>query len=134
VDDIPEEHAGYYQAFKLWRSKEKPKLIDAESRVYHRQLRYAGTADLPCIIGGEAVCVDFKTTTQIAEMLVRVQLEAYSKAYESHGFKFGSKAVVLLNRDGTYDMKLYKAGDSEAWSVFGSLLEIHNYINKYKVK
>jgi len=130
-DDIPEEHSGYYSAFKNWLDENSPRLIEAESRVYHKVFRYAGTADLPCIINSEVICVDFKTSVNIVEMLARVQLEAYAKAYESHGFKFSEKAIVQLKSDGCYKMVRYKAGDGEAWEVFCGLLTAYNYLSKY---
>jgi hypothetical protein len=132
IDDLPPEHEGYYSAFKSWISEINPRTIEAESKVYHKIMRYAGTADLPCYIGETLMCVDFKTTAQIVGMLTRVQLEAYSKAYESHGFKFGGKAIVQLQKDGNWAMKIFEAGDSEAWEVFGSLLTVSNYISKHR--
>ena len=131
IDDVPAEHGGYYEAFKAWWDEKNPQLISAESRVYHRVLRYAGTADLACVIDDKIICVDFKTSAQIVEMLTRVQLEAYSRAYESHGFKFDEKAIVQLRQDGSYDMKPEVSGDTEAWEVFGGLLTVHNYLSKY---
>lgn len=131
IDDFLSEHEGYYLAFKSWLADEKPEIITTESRVYHRILRYAGTSDLGCIIGGDIVCVDFKTSAQIVEMLVRVQLEAYSKAYDSHRIKFNRKDIVQLQKDGTYNTASYPAGDAEAWDVFCGLLTTHNYLKKY---
>ena len=131
IDDLPPEHEGYYQAFKMWLTDKKPTTLEAESKVYHKTLRYAGTADLPCIIKDTLMCVDFKTTASIAGMLTRVQLEAYAKAYESHGVKFGGKAIVQLTKEGTYKMESYAPRDTEAWETFTSLLAIHNYMKKY---
>jgi hypothetical protein len=131
IDDLPPEHEGYYEAFKKWWADKNPTLIATESRVYHKIYRYAGTADLSCTIGGTAICVDFKTTVQIVEMLTRVQLEAYAKAYESHGVKFGGKAIVQLQKDGTYNMAQYAPGDTESWECFCALLTLNNYLKKH---
>ena len=130
IDDVPPEHEGYYLAFKDWLNKSNPEIIAAESRISHKTLRYAGTSDLACIMHDKMVCVDFKTSTQIVDMLTRVQLEAYSRAFESHGFKFDEKAIVLLHKNGKWSTKTYASSDSEAWEVFGSLLLIHNYLAK----
>ena len=113
-------------------AEKKPQTIEAESKVYHKILRYAGTADLPCLLGETLMCIDFKTTASIVGMLTRVQLEAYSRAYESHGIKFGGKAIVQLSKDGTYKMESYAPGDTEAWETFGACLQLHNYIKKYR--
>jgi hypothetical protein len=132
IDDIPPEHEGYYQAYKAWWDEKKPQLLETESRVYHRIYRYAGTADLTCLVeNGLLFCVDFKTSAQIAEMLVRVQLEAYSRAYDSHGFHYDAKAVVHLQKDGRWSMKAFPSGDLESWEVFCSLLTVQNYLKTY---
>jgi hypothetical protein len=129
-DDAPEEHRGYFDAFRLWVDEQKPKIIATEGRVYHRVLRYAGTADLICESGGTLLLVDIKTTAQIIDMLVRVQLEAYAKAFESHGIKFGAKAVVHLGKSGEYSVRNFIGHDNEAWDVFCSLLTVENYLKK----
>ena len=137
VDDIPPENESYYQAFKSWWDEKKPKRIESEGRVYHKILRYAGTADLLCMlddptVGGLLYGIDFKTSAQIVEMLVRVQLEAYERAYQSHGIGFDAKAVVHLRKDGTWEMKTFPAGEMEPWEVFCGLLTAHNYLSKYR--
>jgi hypothetical protein len=132
IDDIPPEHEGYYQAYKTWWAEKKPHLIETESRVYHRIYRYAGTADLTCLMeDGVLFCVDFKTSAQISEMLVRVQLEAYIRAYGSHDFRYDAKSVVHLQKDGRWSMKTFPSGDSESWEVFCSLLTVQNYLKTY---
>jgi hypothetical protein len=130
-DDAPEEHRGYFDAFRLWMDEQKPDIIATEGRVYHRVLRYAGTADLVCITENDVLtCVDIKTSSQIIEMLVRVQLTAYAKAFESHGLKFDVKQAVHLKRDGGYSVKEFPGRDNEAWDVFCSLLTVENYLKK----
>lgn len=132
VDDIPLEYEGYYSAFKSWMDEEKPEIISTEGRIYHKTFRYAGTSDLSCVIRGQNVCVDFKTSAEIVEMLARVQLEAYNRAFISHGIKHDTKAIVHLRRDGKYKIKTLPGGDSEAWEVFSSLLITNNYLKKYR--
>jgi len=97
-------------------------------------LQYAGTADMPCVIDGKAVCVDFKTSATINAVLTGVQLAAYGKAYESHDVNFDQKAIVHLKPDGSYEMKVYERNDSENWAVFGALLTVWNHLQKYKGK
>jgi len=131
IDDIPPEYAGYYSAYKSWESEARPEVYGSESRVYHRALRYAGTVDMACAIGGVAYCVDFKTSSQLIEMLCRVQTEAYCRALASHGFECGRKAIVHLKKDGRWAMEEYAAPDTEAFGVFCGLLSVHNYKSKY---
>lgn len=132
VEDIKAELRGYFDGFKKWIDLSKPVPVKTECRVYHKLLNYAGTADLPCYINGKLTLVDFKTTTVIAQMLTRVQLEAYKKAFESHGIKFEQKLIVQSRRDGSYHSETYPIDDTESWRVFTELLDIHRFIQKYK--
>jgi hypothetical protein len=131
IEDVAPELAGYYEAFKAWQKDNNPVVIDTECRAYHKILRYAGAVDMICEFGDKLALVDFKTSAEIVSMLVRVQLEAYSRIYQSHNVNFDEKAVVHLKKDGSWEMKVFGSGDTEAWSVFGGLLEVHNYINTY---
>lgn len=131
IEDVPSEYKGYFDAFKLWMQEYNPIILGTECRTYHKTLQYAGTCDLPCIIQGETTCVDFKSSATINEMLTGVQLEAYSKAYKSHGFDFDKKAIVHLKKAGKYTHKAYKKNDVESWSVFGALLTVNNHLVKY---
>jgi len=132
VEDIESIHRGYFDGFLKWWDDYKPEPMATESRMYHKFLRYAGTADLPCMINGRKVLIDYKTSAVVNEMLTGVQLEGYAKAYESHGFRFDEKAIVHLKNDGSYKMIKYKAIDIENWQVFSSLMIVWNHIQKYK--
>jgi hypothetical protein len=129
IEDIVPEYAGFFVAFRSWYSKKKPQEINAENRIYHKIMRYGGTVDLTCRIGDKLCCVDFKTSSQIIEKLARVQLEAYSRAFESHGIKFDAKIVVHLKKDGAVSVKELPLVDTEVWTVFGNLLNVHNFLN-----
>ena len=132
IEDIEPKYRGYFEGFMRFWEENDPEPLATESRLYHRILRYAGTADLPCIIGGKKVLIDYKTSAVVNRMLTGVQLEAYAKAYDSHGFKFDEKAIVHLKDDGSYHMVKYKANDRESWEVFSSLMAVWNHIQKYK--
>ena len=132
IEDIEPRYAGYFEAFLKFWEEQSPEPLATESRVYHKFLRYAGTADLPCVIDGKKVLIDYKTSATVNRMLTGVQLEAYARAYESHGFRFDEKAIVHLKSDGSYQMVRYKANDIESWQVFSSLMVVWNHIQKYK--
>ena len=121
----------YLMAFMDWWEKYDPKPIKAEYRIYHPIFRYGGTIDLVCEIDGEIIVIDFKSAVSVVEMLTRIQLEAYTKALKAHKIRADKKAILHLKPDGNYDFQPYKATDSEAWEVFGSLLTVYNYQNKY---
>lgn len=101
IEDIEPKHRGYFDAFLRFWDENNPEPLATESRLYHKILRYAGTADLPCVIGGKRVLIDYKTSAAVNKMLTGVQLEAYAKAYSSHGFRFDEKAIVHLKNDGS---------------------------------
>ena len=134
IRDIAEQYQGYFRAFREWWDKEKPEALATECRVYHRILRYAGTADMPVILNGKKILVDFKTSASINKMLTGVQLEAYSRAYESHGYEFDGKAILHLQSNGEYQWMYYDRNDSESWEVFGALLTVYNHVQKYRWK
>ena len=132
IEDVPSAYEGYFQAYLKFEKDYNPQIIGSESRVYHKLFKYAGTADLSAYIGEQLYLIDFKTTYALIDMLVSVQLEAYAKAFESHGIKYDGKAALQLKKDGSYNFVPFKANDSERWAVFGSLLTYRNYIQKYK--
>ena len=132
IEDIDFGYEGYFEAFLKWYREHDVKPLATESRVYHRTLRYAGTADMPAIVDGKVICVDYKTSASVNKMLTGIQLEAYAKAYESHGINFDGKAILHLKNTGNYSWVPYETNDIESWDVFGALLKIRNHIQKYK--
>lgn len=132
IEDIKPELRGYFDGFKRWVDKVKPIPVKTECRIYHKLLNYAGTADLPCYIDDKLTLVDFKTTATISQMLTRVQLEAYKKAFESQGIRFEQKLIIQSRKDGSYHCEAHPIDDTESWKVFTELLDIHRFIQKYK--
>jgi len=129
-NDIIPSYSNYFAAFKKWYAETSPQVEEVECRIYHKAARYGGTADLICRIGGKLTLVDFKTSSNIVEHLVRVQSEAYSRAFKYHGIVFDSKLVVHLKKDGTVAVKELPSVDTESWTVFSSLLNIYSYLEK----
>lgn len=129
IEDIEPEHAGYFTAFLRWFDEYKPQVIGKEYRLYHKFMAYAGTADLICIIGGRLYVIDYKTTQRIEEMLVKVQLKAYSQALASLGVEPQRAASLHLKKDGTFDFQTHDGG-AESWQVFSSLLTVLRYKQK----
>ena len=132
IKDIAPEYKGYFIAFENWWKENNPICLATECRTYHKLLRYAGTADMPVVLGSKRILVDFKTSATVNKMLTGVQLEAYAKAYESHQISFDGKAVLHLTKDGKYSWHYYPKIDNESWEVFGALLTVYNHIKKYK--
>jgi hypothetical protein len=132
--DISPEYEGYLEAYRAWVKDYNVKPFASEMKTYHKTLRYAGTADLGCEENGVNTLVDFKTTSSLVPMLVGVQLEAYRRAQESHGIKYENTVALQLRSDGTYRRITGSAlpPKAECWKVFGSLLNVAGFIEKYK--
>ena len=131
IDDCPIELEGYYRAFKAWFAEAKPCVTAAETKIYHKVFRYAGTADLICVIDGRVTLIDFKTTAALAEKIVNVQLHAYERAFSSHGLEIEQKAALLLSKSGEWEYRMFPKQDAEVNEVFSCLLGLHNYKTKY---
>ena len=131
AEDYESEYEPYFLAFKDWWDEKKPKAIATEHRVYHKILRYAGTCDLLCEIDGKITLVDYKTTSQVNSILCAVQLEGYSKAWESQGIKIEDQMILHLQKTGKYKEHHYPRSN-ECWLVMSALLTIYNYIRKHR--
>lgn len=130
--DIDEEYKGYIDAFTGWYDSRKPDPVASEMKFYHKILRYGGTADLLCILGGRLALVDYKTTSEISRMLVGVQLEAYKQALRSHGIEVEDKIALHLKKDGTYSEQRFALNDLEAWECFAALRTVCIYQTKFR--
>lgn len=130
IDDCPTEFAGYFEGFKKWWNKKKPVVLGTECRVYHKQHGYAGTCDLICQIGSAVTLVDYKTTATVNDMLCMVQLEGYSRAWESQGFKIDDREILHLQNIGDYSEHHYPKS-VECWQVLSACETLRNYMNKF---
>lgn len=129
IEDVDPDYSGYFTAFLRWFDEYKPRVIATEYRLYHKFMGYAGTADLICDIGGKLYVIDYKTTQRIEELLVKVQLKAYSQALGSLGAEPKRAASLHLKKDGTFDFQTHDGG-VESWQVFSSLLMVLRYKQK----
>jgi hypothetical protein len=132
IDDIDPEYRGYFDAFLAWWDEKKPVAVGSEVRLYHKIMRYAGTADLIAWVDGELTLIDYKTTSKLIEMNCGVQLEAYAKALASHGIDVQGKRILHLKKDGKYAEMKFPSQDSRRWTVFGALKTVYDYIESSK--
>lgn len=128
IQDIAPQYAGYFQSFLQWWELRKPEPLAMEHRVYHKILRYAGTADLICVIGGRLTLVDYKSSAQVNSKLCAVQLEGYDRAFESQGVKVDDRLILHLSKSGYQEVPFQRS--SKCWSVLSSLMTIRNYMNE----
>lgn len=132
IEDIEPEYRGYFDAFLEWWNINDPKVVGSEVRLYHKIMRYAGTADLIAWIDGKLTLIDYKTTSKLIEMNCGVQLEAYAKALASHGINIQQKMILHLKRDGKFAEMKFQASDTKRWTVFGALKTVYDYIESSK--
>ena len=132
IEDIAGDHYGYFAAFLDWYRYRNPDVIGSEIRVFHKILRYGGTCDLLCVIDGKIWLIDFKTTYTISEMTCGVQLEAYSQAFASFGYKIDQKMILHLKQDATWKEYFFPANDPTRWRVFGACKTVYDYTRSCK--
>lgn len=128
IRDIAPQYAGYFESFLQWWELRKPEPLAMEHKVYHKILRYAGTADLICVIGGRLTLVDYKSSAQVNSKLCAVQLEGYDRAFESQGVKVEDRLILHLSKSGYQEVPFQR--NSKCWSVLSSLMTIRNYMNE----
>lgn len=128
IRDIAPQYAGYFESFLQWWELRKPEPLAMEHKVYHKILRYAGTADLICVIGGRLTLVDYKSSAQVNSKLCAVQLEGYDRAFESQGVKVDDRLILHLSKSGYQEVPFQRS--SKCWSVLSSLMTIRNYMNE----
>ncbi len=133
IIDIDTENKPYFDGYLKFAEEHSVKVYGSEIRLYHKELLYAGTADMIAYVDDKLTLVDFKTSYSVSDMLCGVQLEAYERALVSHelDFKIQQKVIVHLKKDGSYALHSFKVKDAECWKVFNALVTINNYKKKF---
>lgn len=132
-DSLEPDYRPYVDAFAkfLKESGVDPEL--PEERVWHRELFYAGTADLICRLAKRKkfrrAVIDFKTSFRLMPA-VGPQLAAYQDAFNSaeKNDPVVDRYALHLRKDGTYQLEPYESPMDMA--VFRACLTIHNFTNK----
>lgn len=101
----------------------KPEFVGIETRVYHRTLRYAGTADRFAVINGRPWVIDIKTAQQ-SHPVWGMQTAAYAQAA---GWGNAKRGTVQLLQDGYRLLEWEKPSD---WNAFASLLTLHRWLKE----
>lgn len=91
IVDISAGYSGYMDAFLKWHEDYSPEILASETRLYHKVMRYAGTADMVAIVDGVLTLIDIKSTYKLEEMACGVQLEAYAQAFKTDGLEIQAK-------------------------------------------
>lgn len=101
----------------------RPEFVGIESRVYHRALRYAGTADRFAVINGKPWVIDIKTALQ-SHPVWGMQTAAYAQAA---GWGNAKRGTVQLLQDGYRFLEWEEPSD---WNAFASLLTLQRWLKK----
>ena len=125
---VDEDHRGYFDGFLEWYKARNVEPLATECMIYHKILKYAGTADLICTINNETFLVDFKNTVSVNEKAYSLQLEAYRQAFKTHGVEIAKKMILHLRPDGTYK-EIILADDPYKWLAFNHFKGVWDYIN-----
>lgn len=63
IVDISAGYSGYIDAFLKWHEDYSPEILASETRLYHKVMRYAGTADMVAIVDGVLTLIDINQRT-----------------------------------------------------------------------
>ena len=135
VNDLVEEtldprHVPYLNSYRRFLSESGFVVTASEKRVYHRLMKYAGTADFYGTWRGTSWVVDIKTG--IVPCTVGVQLAAYQQASDPRP----RRRLCLQLKETGY--KLHYCDALEDFSTFIGCLNVirfkekHNLFNKFK--
>lgn len=81
-----------------WVRNWNPEKMQTEQVIFYldKNMQFAGTVDIICMIDGKRVLVDIKTSNQVG-LSAFLQVEAYAKAYEaSYGEKIDQTLILQL--------------------------------------
>jgi hypothetical protein len=101
----------------------RPQFVGIETRLYHRALRYAGTADRFAVINGQPWVIDIKTALQ-SHPVWGMQTAAYAQAA---GWGNAKRATVQLLTTG---YRFIEWPDPTDWNAFASLLTLQRWLKK----
>lgn len=119
----------YLAAWRAFRSDTGAEFHAIESRLYHPQLRYAGTLDRLATLRGRGTwLLDIKSGASV-DPWVGVQLAAYRLLVEADGRRVDSVGAVQLCPDGTY--RLHKFGHPDDTRCFHGLLAVYHWRRKH---
>lgn len=133
-DSLEPAYKPYIDAFARFLEQSDVEIELPEERVYHPELRYAGTADLVCRISKRRkvrrAIVDYKTALRLM-LAVGPQLAAYQEAYNCGKPKSEhalDRYALHLKPDGRYELVPYESAID--FNVFKSCLSIYRFVNK----
>lgn len=122
-ENIEDRYSGYFEQFKSWFNKYKPKVLYVEKQLTDGT--YAGTIDLICEIGGLTYLIDYKTSNELHTKLVSVQTTAYDELCTSNKIYIDKRYALHLARD---EYEFIELDDED--KIWNNLLENYKYMEE----
>jgi len=130
--DIFSVDEGMLPYLKAWRRfKAECNFLPAsvEERAYHPALGYCGTWDRTGFVCGRMAVIDIKKM-DVLPKVVGIQLAAYQQLHNLNSHSpVVDRYALGLRKDGSYRLQAFT--DESEFSVFVSLLTIHNWKRKH---
>jgi hypothetical protein len=121
---IGEDLKGYLQAWRRFKACAKVKVLLTERRLYHEDLKYAGTTDKIVDIGGRLSVLDVKSGSVMPSH--GPQTAAYQNIVSQRlDISDIGRGCVYLRDTGEYTYKTH--WDRYDWVVFMASLTVHNF-------
>lgn len=112
--EYPSNLQGYIGAYRLFLSEHDVSFFLTEQPIYSLAERYAGTPDRIGFVDGFVTVVDYKCVAQVNKPKVKIQTNAYKKAYEEmYGFAVERLLCLQLMPDGKYRLYEVAIDDTE---------------------
>jgi hypothetical protein len=92
-----------FENFIKWVKDKKVIFTESERKIYSQRLRYAGTMDFVCKIGGMTFVGDIKTASGVYDEMW-FQCSGYQQAYEEEtGIKIDGQIIVRVGKTGDFE-------------------------------
>lgn len=106
--------------FNEFWDRYKPELISSECHLFSDAYKFAGTADIICIINGEVWLIDIKTSNSIHKSF-ELQTAAYTTAWnETHNIKVEKRGILWLKSPKRKPDKNEKKMQGDGWEMLES--------------
>lgn len=128
--EVSEDAEFTFAGWREWAEASDYQPIVAEARVYHQQLRYAGTIDVLAMVRGRLTLLDAKPSATIYPDR-RLQLAGYAMALESFSLDWPEtdRAILSMPRDGGPIELVYLDGDEQAdREAFAACLALYRWL------
>ena len=136
IPELPTDHQtlNSVNAFREWVNLNEIKWLSSEEKIYHRELKFAGTVDAVAEVNDEFCVIDWKTGSGIYEEMY-LQCAAYAKTIEDiYGRNVDAFYILRLDKKtGAYEA-VRSSDVDEHFSAFKHSLGLYHALNGIKNK